>query len=143
MTERRFDSFNDPIIAEFRANDGTVASRGFGRSLVLLHHIGAKSGIERVTPVMQIATDDGGWLIAASKAGADDHPAWYHNLLAHPDILVELPGEGELHVHVEELKGAERDAAWAKFTARSPGFKNYEARTTRTIPVMKLTRQVG
>ena len=50
MTDRRHDNFNDPIIAEFRANDGTVTSRGFGRSLVLLHHIGAKSGIERVTP---------------------------------------------------------------------------------------------
>jgi deazaflavin-dependent oxidoreductase (nitroreductase family) len=90
---------------------------------------------------MQIPTDDGGWLIAASKAGADDHPAWYHNLLAHPDITVELPGEGEVQVHVEELKGAVRDAAWAKFTARSPGFTSYEARTTRTIPVLKLTRR--
>ena len=90
---------------------------------------------------MQIATEDGGWLVAASKAGADDHPAWYHNLLAHPDIVVELPGEGEVQVHVEELKGAERDEAWEKFTARSPGFTSYEARTTRTIPVLKLTRR--
>jgi deazaflavin-dependent oxidoreductase (nitroreductase family) len=136
-----YENWNDPIIAEFRANDGTVSSRGFGRSLVLLHHIGAKSGVERVTPVMQIPTDDGGWLIAASKAGADDHPAWYHNLLAHPDIVVELPGEGEVPVHVDELKGAEGDAAWEKFTARSPGFQAYEARTTRTIPVLKLRRR--
>ena len=56
---------------------------------------------------------------------------------------MELPGEGEVLVHVEELKGAARDAAWAKFTARSPGFKSYEARTTRTIPVLKLTRRAA
>ncbi|WP_426515570.1 nitroreductase/quinone reductase family protein [Diaminobutyricibacter sp. McL0618] len=140
MSESRHTNWNEPIIAEFRANDGTVASRGFGRSLVLLHHTGAKSGVERVTPVMKIADGDG-WLVAASKAGADDHPAWYHNLLAHPDIMVELPGEGEVAVHVEELKGAERDAGWEKFKAASPGFQSYEARTTRLIPVLKLHRR--
>lgn len=140
MSEARATNWNEPIIAEFRANDGTVTSRGFGSSLVLLHHIGAKSGVERVSPVMKIADGDG-WLVAASKAGADDHPAWYHNLLAHPDIVVELPGEGEVPVHVEELKGAERDAGWAKFKEASPGFQSYEARTTRTIPVLKLHRR--
>lgn len=133
--------FSQQVIDEFRANGGTVTMAGFGRNLVLLHHTGAKSGIERVTPVMALPTDDGtGWLIAASKAGAPDNPAWYHNLLAHPDITIETP-DGEVAVHAEELPGAERDAAWARFTAASEGFRQYEERTSRTIPVLALRRR--
>jgi len=133
--------FSQQIIDEFRANGGDVTTAGFGRSLVLLHHTGAKSGVERVTPVMALPTDDGaGWLIAASKAGAPDNPAWYHNLLAHPDITIETP-DGEVAVHADDLPGAERDAAWARFTAASEGFRQYEERTTRTIPVLALRRR--
>lgn len=133
--------FNQQVIDEFRANGGDVAIAGFGRSLVLLHHSGAKSGVERVTPVMALPTDDGtGWLIAASKAGAPDNPAWYHNLLAHPDTVIETP-EGEVAVHADDLVEAERDAAWARFTAASEGFRQYEQRTNRTIPVLVLRRR--
>ncbi|TAJ46784.1 MAG: nitroreductase family deazaflavin-dependent oxidoreductase [Herbiconiux sp.] len=133
--------FTQQVIDEFRANGGTVTLAGFGRSLVLLHHVGAKSGIERVAPVMALRTDDGtGWLVAASKAGAPDNPAWYHNLLAHPDIVIETP-DGDVAVHVEELHGGERDAAWARFTAASEGFRQYEERTSRTIPVLALHRR--
>lgn len=130
--------FNDRNIREFRATGGTVSR--FGRSLVLLHQIGAKSGTERVNPVMSIRTSPDTWLIAASKAGADDNPAWYHNLRAHPDITIETPDDGEVAVHVTELRGDERDAAWARFTAASPGFQQYEQRTKRTIPVLELRR---
>ena len=133
------DSFNDRIVAEFRANDGEVA--GFGRSLILVHHVGAKSGTERVSPVMGIRDDQDTWLIAASKAGAPQNPAWYHNLLANPDARIETPDDGEVAVRVRELMGAARDAAWARFTARSSGFRDYETKTTRTIPVLALTRQ--
>ncbi len=128
------------IIDEFRANDGTVTSASFGRGLVLLHHVGAKSGTVRVTPVMGIRTDDDTWLIAASKAGAPENPGWYHNLRAHPDITIEAPGEGEVAVHVEELTGAARDAGWTRFTTRAPGFLEYEKKTTRVIPVLALHR---
>jgi deazaflavin-dependent oxidoreductase (nitroreductase family) len=132
--------FNQHIVDEFRANQGTVETAGFGRSLVLLHHRGAQSGTERVSPVMGIPSD-GGWFIAASKGGAPENPAWFHNLVVHPDTVIETPDEGEVAVHAVELRGAERDAAWALFTTRSPGFAEYERRTTRTIPVLELRRR--
>jgi deazaflavin-dependent oxidoreductase (nitroreductase family) len=129
-------SFNDRIIDEFRANDGTVEH--FGRALVLLHHLGARSGAERVAPVMAIRDGDA-WLIAASKAGADDNPAWFHNLLAHPDVEIETPDDGTVAVRARVLTGDERDAGWARFTSTSPGFRDYEQRTTRVIPVVELS----
>jgi len=137
-----YDAWNQPIIDEFRANDGTVTSRPFGRGLVLLHHIGAKTGTARVTPVMGIPQGGDTWLVAASKAGAPDNPSWYHNLLAHPDMTIEVPGEGVVLVRAQELTGPERDEAWAQFTSRSPGFRDYEQRTTRIIPVIALHRRV-
>lgn len=134
-----FEDYNDRIIAEFRANDGEVAH--FGRDLVLVHHVGAKSGIERVSPLMGIRVDDDTWLIAASKAGAPSHPAWYHNLLAHPEVLIETADAGTVALRARELIGAERDEAWTRFTTRSKGFADYEARTTRVIPVIALERR--
>lgn len=134
-----YSQFNDSVIDEFRANDGTVAR--FGRSLVLVHHTGAKSGIERIAPTMAIPAGADAWFIAASKAGADENPAWYHNLLAHPETSIEVPGEGLVAVTVSELEGAQRDEAWKRFTSASEGFRQYEQRTSRTIPVLKLTRR--
>jgi len=134
----QYNRFNDQIIDEFRANDGEV--NRFGSGLVLIHHIGAKSGVERVSPAMSIRRDADTWLVAASKAGAPENPAWYHNLLANPDVIIEAAGEGEVAVHVTDLRGQDRDAAWAQFTAISPGFRQYETMTTRVIPVLELTR---
>lgn len=136
MTDNRYAHYNDRIVEEFRATGGTVTN--FGRSLVLVHHVGAKSGTERITPVRAVREGDV-WLIAASKAGADDNPAWYHNLLAHPDVEIETPDDGTVSVHVTALAGAERDAAWDRFTTVAPGFKDYEQRTTRVIPVLRLS----
>jgi deazaflavin-dependent oxidoreductase (nitroreductase family) len=79
------------------------------------------------------------WLVAASKAGAPDNPAWYHNLLAHPDIVIETPDDGEVPVHATSLEGEERDEAWREFTAHNPGFLDYEQKTSRVIPVVRLT----
>lgn len=135
-----YTSFNDRIIAEFRANGGEVAH--FGRDLVLVHHRGAKSDIERVSPVMGIRDGEDTWLIAASKAGAPENPAWYYNLLAHPDTVIETADNGEVSVHVSERLGADRDAAWDLFTERSSGFRDYETKTSRTIPVLALTKRV-
>lgn len=132
-------SFNEQIVAEFRANNGYVASNGFGDSLVIVHSIGARTGIERVTPLMAIVDGDA-WLIAASKAGAPDHPAWYFNLLAHPETVIEV-GDATVPVIATELVGEERDAAWARFTSQSSGFAAYEARAgDRVIPVLRLAR---
>ena len=130
--------WNTRIIDEFRRTGGTVER--FGDALVLLHHIGARSGIERVTPVMAIRPDDDTWLIAASKAGAPENPAWFHNLLAHPAVTIETPA-GDVAVHATRLTGRERDAAWSRFTAVSPGFRAYEERTDRVIPVLALRRR--
>jgi deazaflavin-dependent oxidoreductase (nitroreductase family) len=131
--------YNQPVIDEFRANGGSVGH--FGRKLVLLHHIGAKSGVERISPVASLKTGPDSWLIAASKAGAPDNPAWYHNLLAHPDIVIETADDGDVQVHATALEGEERDAAWREFTTHNPGFLDYEQKTSRVIPVVRLTRR--
>lgn len=136
----QFNDFNQKIIEEFRANGGTVTSAPFGRTLVLVHHRGAKSGKPRINPVMHVRQDADTWLIAASKAGAPNHPAWYHNLMAHPQTKIETPDDGVVDVVVEELSGTHRDEAWEKFKAASEGFAEYETRTARTIPVLALRR---
>lgn len=133
--------WNSRIIEEFRANDGTVTTPGFGRSLVLVHHIGAKSGIERISPVMGLPNGTGGWWIAASKAGAPENPAWYYNLLAHPETTIEAPDEGLVEVTARDLPPAERDAAWQRFTEASEGFRTYEQQTSQIIPVLELSRR--
>ncbi len=130
--------WNQTVIDTFRANGGEVPQ--FGRSLVLLHHVGARTGTERVSPVMGFPVD-GGWLVVASKAGAPEHPAWFGNLRANPRTTVETPDDGVVEVTAEELPPAEREVAWARITAQAPGFADYEARTTRVIPVVRLTRR--
>lgn len=133
-------SFNDAIIDEFRANGGAVDR--FGSDLVLVHSLGAKSGAERVHPLMGIRDGDG-WLIAASKGGAPEHPAWFHNLRAHPDVDVEVPdgrgGIATVPVTASVLEGAAHDAGWAEFLRRSPAFAQYDERSgPRRIPVVRL-----
>ncbi|GGR41281.1 deazaflavin-dependent oxidoreductase (nitroreductase family) [Nocardioides luteus] len=136
-----YKDWNQAIIDEFRSNDGNVTSVPFGRGLVLVHHVGRKSGVERVSPVAHIRQDDDTWLIAASKAGAPENPAWYHNLLANPETKIETPDDGVVEVEVSELTGAERDAAWERFKEMSPGFADYEKKTDRVIPVLALRRR--
>ena len=137
--------FNQTIIDDFHAGNGTVTAMGFGRALVLVHSIGAKSGDPRVNPIAAIETDDG-WFIPASAGGSPKNPAWFHNLKAHPDVTIEYPnadgGISTADVTAVELTGAERDEAWAKFIARSPAFADYESKTQgRTIPVVLLRKR--
>lgn len=135
--------FDQQIIDEFRANAGHVETMGFGDSLVLLHSTGARSGRERVNPVMAIPTQDGGWLIAASKGGAPDHPLWYSNLVAHPEATIEI-GSETVEVAAQEIVGDDYGRAWARFTARSDVFSGYQEKAgARHIPVIKLTRREG
>ena len=134
--------FNEMIIDEFRANGGHVEAGGFGDSLILVHSMGAKSGVERVHPLMAFPDGDA-WLIAASAAGAPKHPAWYFNLVANPETSIEVGRDGgvvTVPVIASDLQGEERDAAWAIFTSSSPGFAAYEKRAAgRTIPVIRLS----
>jgi deazaflavin-dependent oxidoreductase (nitroreductase family) len=129
--------FNARIIDEFRANGGSVAK--FGSSLVLLHTVGARSGEARIHPLLAIPQSEGGWLIAASAAGAASSPAWYFNLRSHPDATIET-GTDTVGVTATEVPDAEYAAAWAQFTARSSAFEGYQERArTRRIPLVLLT----
>lgn len=131
-------AFNDRVIAQFRSNNGLVD--GFGTQLVLLHTQGARTGAERVNPAMSLREGQD-WLIVASAMGADLDPAWMHNLRAHPDITIEVTfpdGSRTVPVHAQELDGPERDAAFGRFTARAAAFSDYQNRTERTLPVVRL-----
>jgi deazaflavin-dependent oxidoreductase (nitroreductase family) len=129
--------FNAAIIDEFRANDGRLGGQFEGAPMLLLHSVGAKSGEPRVHPVMYLLDGDR-YLIFASKAGADTNPAWYHNLLAHPDTRIEVE-DRTIDVHATELTGTERDTWYAEQARRYSGFADYERKTSRVIPVMALT----
>jgi deazaflavin-dependent oxidoreductase (nitroreductase family) len=130
------NDWNNQIIEEFRANGGKVGGQFEGAPLLLLHHVGRRSGTERVSPMMYQEVD-GGYAVFASKAGAPDNPDWYHNVLTHPDTVVEL-GAGTLNVRARELDPAEREPVWTTQKERYPGFADYERKTTRTIPVILL-----
>jgi deazaflavin-dependent oxidoreductase (nitroreductase family) len=135
--------WNDRVIAEFRANGGHVER--FGRALVILHSIGARSEQERLNPVLAIPEGDG-WLIIASAGGAPAHPAWYFNLLAHPEVRIELPvGQDDvetLDVRAVPLDGEAWEAAWQRFLDRSPGFARYRERSEgRDFPIFRLERR--
>lgn len=133
--------WNDDVIDEFRSNGGRVDSKGFGGSLILVHHRGARTGIERIAPLLAV-TEPGGWMIIASKGGAPTHPDWYHNLLAHPDVEIEVPAEGGVRtvpVHVDEVGDADYEAEFAKFVAKSSAFPRYAERAGRRMPILRLT----
>jgi deazaflavin-dependent oxidoreductase (nitroreductase family) len=131
--------WNTKIIEEFRANEGRVGGPFEGVPMILVHHVGAKTGTERVTPLAYFPQDDGSMVIIASKAGAPTNPDWYHNLRANPTLDVEVGAE-TFPVTAEEILGEERDRIWEKVVAERPGFGEYQAKTTRTIPVLRLTR---
>ncbi len=132
--------WNDKIIEEFRANEGRVGGPFEGAPMILVHHVGAKSGTERVTPLVWFPQDDDSLVIIASKAGAPTNPDWYYNLKANPTVEVEV-GTETFPVTATEVTGEERDELWSKVVAASPGFGEYQEKTTRTIPVLRLTRQ--
>ncbi len=129
--------FNEQVINEFRENRGSVSGVFEGRKLLLLHHAGAKSGQERVAPLMYLPHDEE-YVIFASKAGAPQNPAWYHNLKANPDTSIEVGGRS-LQVHAREADGEERESLLASMVEAAPQFGEYQQKTTRKIPVIVLT----
>ncbi len=130
------DNWNQRVIDEFRANQGRVGGNFEGAPMLLLHTTGARSGAERVNPMMYLE-QDGRRFVFASKAGADTHPDWYFNLLANPTVTVELGG-GTYTARAVPLSGAERDEVYAEQSRRYPGFAEYQQKTSRVIPVVEL-----
>ena len=127
---------NQEIIDEFRANDGRVGGHFEGRTLLLLHSIGARSGAERVNPLMYLALD-GSYAVFATNSGYANHPGWYHNLRAHPSASVEV-GTRAVDVTAREAEGEERARIWARQVEVAPAFAELQAKTSRLIPVLLL-----
>jgi deazaflavin-dependent oxidoreductase (nitroreductase family) len=130
------DEFNRRNIEEFRANRGRIGGQFEGAPMLLLHSTGARSGEERVTPVMYLKEHDR-YTIFASAAGADHHPAWYWNLVANPVASIEVDDQ-HLEVRAAEIQGPARDERYAEQARRYPGFAEYQEKTSRTIPIFGL-----
>jgi deazaflavin-dependent oxidoreductase (nitroreductase family) len=114
-----------------------------GLNALVLTTVGRKSGLERANPVGWFPGPDGSWLIVASAAGAAGNPAWYYNIAAHPDkVQVEIDGR-KVAVIAEQLHGAERDEAWRQITAAAPRFAQYQKKTDRELPVIRLVSGSG
>jgi deazaflavin-dependent oxidoreductase (nitroreductase family) len=130
--------FNKNLIEEFRANGGKVGGQFAGADLLLLTTTGAKSGQPRLAPLAYL-TIDGKVIVIGSKAGADTNPDWVHNLRANPRAHIEIGAEA-YDVNSRELPREERDALFDKVVAAAPAFGEYQAKTTRIIPLFELTR---
>lgn len=130
------NAFNAGIIDEFRANGGKVSGQFEGANLLLLTTTGAKSGEPRVSPLAYFRID-GKLIIIGSFAGGPVNPAWVHNLRANPAARVEI-GTDAFDVTARELPKDERDALFDQITAASPGFAEYQEKTSRVIPLFEL-----
>jgi len=126
------------VISDFRAHEGRVGGNFEGAPILLLHTIGARSGAERVNPMMYL--EEGGRIyVFASKSGADTNPDWYLNLVAHAAVTVER-GTETYQATAQPIEGEEHGRIFAIQAARYPGFAEYQAKTSRAIPVVELVR---
>ena len=138
--------FNEKVIADFNRSGGKPGGYFKNAPVLLLHSIGAKSGKARLSPLMYLQPDETGPIyIFASYGGAPSNPAWFHNLVAHPDVEIEI-GDGtsieRVPVRARVVEGAERNTIYAEQAHRFPQFAQYERKTTREIiPVVELTRR--
>ena len=129
-------AYNERVVQEFRANDGKVGGVFEGRSLLLLHHLGARTGAPRVNPVEYLALA-AGYAVFATNDGSERHPGWYHNVLAHPRVTIE-DDSSTIEVAARAVAGSERTEIWERQKELRPAFAAYETRTTREIPVIVL-----
>jgi deazaflavin-dependent oxidoreductase (nitroreductase family) len=138
--------FNEQVIADFKQHSGKPGGYFKNAPVLLLHTIGAKSGQKRLSPLMYLQREaDGPWYVFASYGGAPKDPAWFHNLVAHPDVEIEI-GDGtaieRLAVRARVLDEDERATVYAEQARRFPQFAEYERKTTRDIiPVVELTQR--
>lgn len=128
---------NKKIIGEFRANNGKVGGRFEGKTMLLLHSKGAKSGQEHINPAMYVKDRDR-WVVIASKGGAPTNPDWYYNLLAHPRVKIEV-GTEEYEARASLVKEPERTRLYNKMVNMMSSFDDYRRNTKREIPVFVLT----
>ena len=139
MANARPGGWNDSIIAQFRANGGQMTSGPFaGRTLLLLTTKGAKTGAERTSPLVY-SRDGDRFVVIASKGGAPTHPAWYHNLRAHPEVTLEV-GKEKFRARASVATDAERRRLYDRHAEPMPAFWDSEKKTTRKIPVVVLQR---
>ena len=131
--------WNEGVIKEFRANEGKVSGWFADKTLLILHNTGARSGQQRVTPLVYRQEGDR-IFIFGSKGGSDTHPAWYHNVKANPEVSIEI-GTETVEAEAVEINGAERDAIYARQAAVISNFAEYQAGTDRVIPVIELVRR--
>lgn len=140
------NDFNAQVIADFKQHGGRPGGHFKNSPVLLLHSIGAKSGQARMQPLMYLRQEDNGpWYIFASYGGAPKNPAWFHNLVAHPEVEIEV-GDGSdiqrIPVRARVLEGDERATVYAEQAHRFPQFADYLEKTTReSIPVVELTRR--
>ncbi|MBU1304216.1 MAG: nitroreductase family deazaflavin-dependent oxidoreductase [Alphaproteobacteria bacterium] len=137
------NDFNATVIADFNANGGKPGGYFKDAPVLLLHAIGAKSGVERTQPLMYLREGDGPWFVFASYAGGPKDPAWFHNIVTNPDFDISV-GDGttieRVPVHARVLEGEERDSTYARQASLFPQFADYAEKTTReTIPVIELS----
>jgi deazaflavin-dependent oxidoreductase (nitroreductase family) len=130
--------WNAKIISEFRATQGRVGERYHGRPILLLHHVGARTGLVRVNPLVFMPEDDR-LVVVASAGGRPANPAWFHNLKAHPDATAEI-GTDTVRVKAVEILGDDYAQTWPRMVEWLPVFAEYQARTTRRIPLVALHR---
>ena len=140
MASRNPVEFNAAVVEEFRARGGYVTGPLADFTLILVHHVGARSGVERVVPLVYFARSDRRWMIVASNGGSCSHPAWYYNLKAHPEVTVEL-GTERFRVVAEELDAEARSLVWPTIVEQSPAAGEFQRTMTRVIPVFVLTRE--
>ena len=133
------NEMNKRVIEEFRANDGKVGGFFENATLLLLHTTGAKSGQERINPLMYIE-DGGRYVIIASAGGAQNHPDWYYNVVADPEVGVEMGAES-FQARAAVTEEPQRTELYAAVSARYPNFIEYQENTDRVIPVITLQRQ--
>jgi deazaflavin-dependent oxidoreductase (nitroreductase family) len=133
------NDFNKAIIDEFRANHGKVGGGFEGAPVILLTTTGARTGEHRVNPLVSQPKDHDTIYVFGSAGGGPRHPDWYYNLVAHPRVEVEF-GDDTFSATATVLSGPKRDEIYARQVELFPGFGDYERATTRTIPVVTLTR---
>ena len=132
------EDFNKKIIEEFRANQGKVGGMFASMPLVLVTTKGAKTGKESIVPIAY-STDGEKFVIVASKGGTPENPAWYYNLLAYPEVDIEV-GTEKFKVRAKDTKGEERDRLFEQHAKRYPQFNEYKEKTSRVIPVFLLEK---